>query len=44
MARESKPERDSFEMMVNVKKDWPNKKLAEKKTVDVGSSPCLGPR
>ena len=38
VARESKPERDSFEMMVNVEKD-PAMQSWEKSVQDVGSSP-----
>ena len=32
VARESKPERDSFEMMVNVEKDLAMQKLGEKQS------------
>ena len=40
MARERKPERDSFEMMLNVEKDLAMQKSREKNILDVGSSPC----
>ena len=40
VAKESKPERDSFEMMVKVEKDLAKQKAGRKKIVGVGSSPC----
>ena len=39
VARESKPERDSFEMMLNVQKDFAMQKSGEKNILHVGSSP-----
>ena len=44
VARESKPERDSFEMKVNVEKDLAMQKSRKKNILDVGSSPSYGSR
>ena len=40
VAREGKPEIDSFGMMINVEKDPAMQKSWEKNILDLGSRPC----
>ena len=40
MVRENKPEKHSFEMMLNVEKDLAMQKAMQKCILDVGSSNC----